>query len=76
MVAVTYASSNFKPSSRETLVGCEAKPVSYSARKSQSPERSPVNMRPVRLPPWAAGASPRIKTRAFGSPNEGTGFPQ
>src|ERR1035441_9286383 len=41
-----------------------------------SPERSPVNMRPVRLEPCAPGARPRIRMRAWGSPNEGTGFPQ
>src|SRR5215469_15502680 len=33
-------------------------------------------MRPVRLAPCAAGASPTIKTRAAGSPKEGTGLPQ
>ena len=46
------------------------------AANSQSPERSPVNTRPVRLPPWAAGARPRTSTRAAGSPKPGTGRPQ
>src|SRR3989454_12484340 len=46
------------------------------APNSQSPDRSPVNTRPVRLPPWAAGASPTTRTSAFGSPNPGTGRPQ
>jgi len=35
-----------------------------------------VNTRPVRFPPCAAGASPTIYTRAFGSPHPGTGLPQ
>src|SRR5207247_354145 len=43
---------------------------------SHSPLRSPVNVRPVRLPPWAAGASPTTSTRARGSPKPGTGRPQ
>ena len=42
---------------RRRLVG-EARSGAASAN-SQSPERSPVNTRPVRLPPWAAGARPR-----------------
>ena len=57
------------------LVGWEAKPVSQSARKRKSPERSPVNIRPVRLPPWAAGARPTTRTSACGSPSGGTGRP-
>ena len=32
-----------------------------------------MNTRPVRLPPWAAGASPTIRSRASGSPKPGTG---
>ena len=48
-----------------TDVGWFAKPASWSARKSQSPLRSPVNIRPVRLPPCAAGARPTTtSTRA------------
>ena len=35
-----------------------------------------MNIRPVRLAPCAAGASPTISTRARGSPNPGTGRPQ
>ena len=38
--------------------------------------RSPVKTRPVRLPPWAAGASPTMRIRAAGSPNPGTGRAQ
>ena len=47
-----------------TEVGWFAKPVRCSEANSQSPERSPVNTRPVRLPPCAAGASPSTYTRA------------
>ena len=41
-----------------TDVGWFAKPVRCSEANSQSPERSPVKTRPVRLPPCAAGARP------------------
>ena len=43
---------------RAVLVGCAARPARCSAANSQSPLRSPVKIRPVRLPPCAAGASP------------------
>ena len=43
-------------------VGCDANPARCSARNSQSPERSPVNIRPVRFAPCAAGA--RQQSRA------------
>src|SRR5262249_5815254 len=33
-------------------------------------------MRPVRFPPWAAGARPTTMMRAAGSPKPGTGRPQ
>ena len=46
-------------------------PARCSAANRKSPERSPVKIRPVRLPPCAAGASPRISTRAAGSPKPG-----
>ena len=42
----------------------------------KSPERSPVNTRPVRFPLCAAGARPRRKIRAAGSPKPATGRPQ
>ena len=45
-------------------------------RNSQSPLRSPVNTRPVRFAPWAAGARPSTTIRAAGSPNPGIGRPQ
>ena len=35
-----------------------------------------MKIRPVRLPPCAAGARPRISTRAAGSPKPGIGRPQ
>src|SRR5678815_6159687 len=38
--------------------------------------RDRVSMRPVRLPPWAAGASPTINNRASSEPKLGTGRPQ
>ena len=34
----------------------------------KSADLSPVNTRPVRLPPCAAGAKPRIRRLEFGSP--------
>ncbi|CAM5522304.1 hypothetical protein STENM327S_09368 [Streptomyces tendae] len=57
-------------------VGCESEATSYSAWYRTSPERSPVNIRPVRLPPWAAGASPTISSLASAGPKPGTGLPQ
>ena len=54
-------------------VGWLAYPARCSAAYSQSPERSPVNIRPVRLVPLAAGARPTMSTRASGSPNDGPG---
>ena len=46
------------------------------ARIRKSPDPSPVNTRPVRFAPCAAGARPRTSTRASGSPKPGTGRPQ
>src|SRR3954468_6141051 len=53
-----------------------AKPAACIARMRKSPDPSPVNTRPVRLAPCAAGARPSTRTRASGSPNPGTGRPQ
>src|SRR3954469_10755855 len=53
-----------------------ANPVAASAAMRKSPEPSPVKTRPVRLAPWAAGASPTRRRRASGSPNPATGRPQ
>ena len=64
------------PSPAATDVGWLAKPARCSAAYSQSPEESPVNIRPVRLVPLAAGASPTTSTSASGSPNDGPGRPQ
>ena len=47
-------------------VGWLAKPARCSAPNSQSPERSPVNTRPVRLPPCAAGARPTTTSPRLG----------
>ena len=74
--AAMYASRNFKPSPARTDSGWFAKPVRYNDANKKSPERSPVNTRPVRLPPWAAGARPTSRSRALGSPKPGTGRPQ
>src|SRR5699024_7918547 len=46
------------------------------AAKIQSPDRSPVNTRPVRFAPCAAGARPTSSSCARGSPNPGAGRPQ
>ena len=54
-------------------IGWLAKPARCIAAIRKSPDRSPVNTRPVRLPPCAAGARPRTYTRAAGSPKPGVG---
>ena len=54
----------------------DASPARWSAANRKSPDASPVNTRPVRLPPCAAGARPRRRIRAAGSPKPGTGRPQ
>lgn len=76
IAAVIHASCNWRPSFALWLCGCEENPALYNERYRKSPERSPVNIRPVRLAPCAPGARPRINRRAEGSPNDGTGFPQ
>jgi hypothetical protein len=53
--AVTHASVSTSPSSIATDSGWLASPARYIARNSQSPLRSPVNTRPVRFAPCAAG---------------------
>ena len=61
---------------RCTLVGLAASPARCSAANSQSPLRSPVKMRPVRLPPCAAGASPTITIDALADhPSPGSDVP-
>ena len=64
--AVIHASRSSKPSSTSTDVGWLARPARNIARISQSPLRSPVKTRPVRLPPCAAGANPTTAMRADG----------
>ena len=53
-----YASCSSSPSSIDTDVGWFANPARCSDAKSKSPDRSPVNIRPVRFAPCAAGARP------------------
>ena len=60
----------------DTDVGWLAKPARWRPANRKSPERSPVKTRPVRLPPWAAGARPTTSSRARGSPKPGTARPQ
>jgi hypothetical protein len=74
--AVIHTPASSSPSSRCVDVGWFAKPVRCSDAYSQSPELSPVKIRPVRFPPLAAGASPTTMMRAAGSPNPGTGRAQ
>ena len=50
------------PSPACSLVAWVARPTRCRLANSQSPERSPVKTRPVRLPPLAAGASPTMST--------------
>src|ERR1035437_4499945 len=57
-------------------VGWLANPVRWSEANRKSPDLSPVNSRPVRLPPWAAGASPTTRTRAIASPKPGSDVAQ
>ena len=58
------------------MLGWDAKPVRCRIGYMKRPEESPVNGRPVRLLPWAPGASPRTTTLAPGSPKPGTGLAQ
>src|SRR5215467_6005912 len=64
------------PSPALTDVGWAASPHRYSDANRTSPLRSPVKIRPVRLPPWAAGARPAISTAGRSSPQPGMGRPQ
>ena len=47
--------------------GWFANPVRCSEAKRKSPDRSPVKILPVRLPPWAAGASSCQRARIAGA---------
>ena len=53
------------PSPAATLVGWAARPQRHSEANRTSPLRSPVKIRPVRFPPWAAGARPMISTAGW-----------
>jgi hypothetical protein len=74
--ATTRVPLSVRPSAASTLVGELAKPARCMDANSTSPDRSPVNTRPVRLAPWAAGASPTIISRGRSAPHPGTGLPQ
>ncbi len=65
-----------RPSAACLVVPWLARPARCSAAMIQSPERSPVNILPVRFPPCAAGANPTTSRCGLGSPKEGTGRPQ
>jgi hypothetical protein len=77
--AAMNASRSVRPSSGWCDVGMLAKPARWSPDIRKSPEPptpSPVNTRPVRFAPCAAGARPTRSSRARGSPKPGTGLPQ
>src|SRR5690606_941134 len=74
--ATIRAPISFWPSPACVLVAWAARPVRWSEANSQSPLRSPVKIRPVRLPPCAAGARPTMSTRGCSSPHPATGRPQ
>src|SRR3972149_2738668 len=71
-----YASIKQKPSVLWELTGLVAKPFSNRTFATQSPDESPVNIRPVLFPPCAAGAKPTIKILPLTSPKPGSGLPQ
>ncbi len=75
-VATIRASTSRWPSPAWTDVACVAIPVRWRLANSQSPLESPVNTRPVRLPPFAAGASPTISSDGVADPQPWIGRPQ
>ena len=68
--------SSSKASPACSLTGCDAMPTRCRLAKSHSPLRSPVNIRPVRLAPLAAGARPTISPWGLVLPKAATGRPQ
>ena len=64
------------PSAESTLIGELTSPTRCREANNWSPERSPVNTRPVRLPPCAAGANPSTSIRGRPEPHPVTGRPQ
>ena len=74
--AATRVSLSANPSAASTHTDWLARPARCSAANRKSPDRSPVNTRPVRLPPCAAGANPTIITRGRDAPQPGIGRPQ
>ncbi len=75
-VATIRVSTSDCPSPACTDVGWVARPTRCRLANSQSPELSPVNTRPVRLPPLAAGASPTITIDGVADPHPAIGRPQ
>ena len=71
-----YVDFNFNPSFKLIEYGWLEIFVLYKHLNKKSLDLSPVNALPVLVPPWAAGANPKIKSLAFTSPNPVTGFPQ
>src|SRR5699024_4610970 len=69
--AVMRQSCSTIPSPAATACARLASPARCRAAYSHSPDRSPVNIRPVRLAPWAAGANPTTRNPALGSPKDG-----
>ena len=49
--ATIRVSMSSRPSAASVLVGCDARPTRCREANNQSPDRSPVKTRPVRLAP-------------------------
>src|SRR5947209_9854697 len=62
--AATRMPFSVRPSAASTAIGEFAKPARCIAAYRKSPDRSPVNTRPVRFAPLAAGPSPTTTIRA------------
>ncbi len=73
MILVSFS---FCPSFMDVLVAIFAIPILCSTAYNQSPDESPVKMRPVRFAPWAPGANPTIYSFGVSEPKPGIGFPQ
>ena len=79
---VTTVSISSRPSPTPVEQGRLHRPARCIAVKRKSPDRSPVNIRPVRFAPCAPGASPTISSPArlasagTGGRRLGTGLPQ
>ena len=71
--ATIRVSLSANPSAASTHSDWLASPARCSAANRKSPDRSPVNTRPVRLAPCAAGARPTTITRGRDAPQPGHG---